>query len=124
MMSTTAVNAETAQYWDCEATERAKAAAKLLYVLGVLAARQGTRITYPEAAECLYLAGHGFSYHRSIGQVMEALAALCAKLEAPDLSSLFWRKDGSVVRWESVEDKVEAERQCRSYLLWPSLAAV
>jgi hypothetical protein len=122
-MSSTAVNPDT-ESWDVEVPEHVKAAAEHLYVLGVLAARKGTTISYPEAAESLYLAGLGFSYHRSIGQVLDALSRLCLKLHTPDLSSLFWRKDGSIVRWDSLAAKLAEERECQAQVLWPSLVGV
>ncbi len=120
-MSSTAVDVGWRLY---EGEDRhVQAAAQHLYVLGVLAARQGTRISYPEAAESLFLAGHGFSYHRSLCVVLDALSALCSKLRTPDVTAVFWPSDGAD-RWTSVGAKLAAERACRAHPAWPSLVGV
>ena len=121
-MSTTAVNAGFELY---EGEDRhLRAAAQHLYVLGVVAARLGTRIGYPEAAESLFLAGLGFSYHRSLCVVFDTLSALCEKLGTPDVSSVFWPRYDSADHWQSLGEKLAAERECRAHAAWPSLVGV
>lgn len=112
--------------WDHE-TPHAQQAAKALYLLGVAAAADQIRISYTAAGRYLKTAGKGYG-GRSLP--LDALAALCALLETPDLSAVFWSVETiaevdptssrPLPRWNSVADKMEDEDACHAFGSWPA----
>lgn len=120
---------EWKENWREEQTEHAKIAARALYPFGAAAAGQGRRIPYDEAATYLNTAGLGYGGRRSV-LPLDALAGLCAILDVPDLSSIFWSQesieltgdsspDVHIARWESIKDKEKVERKCLRNTSWP-----
>lgn len=114
-------------------TEHARAAARALYALGVAAAEQKRRVPYAEAAAHLTAEGVGYGGVRNL-LPLDALAGLCATLDVPDLSSLFWSK-GSIAlqgdsspstvipRWDQIRDKEAEELRCGDWTSWPAPSA-
>lgn len=103
-------------------TEKAKAAARHLYQVGVSLAARSATMTYTDAAAELQAASLGFTA-RGIGPVLDALAAYCDRQSVPDLSSLYRTKDPSAVpaRWDSVADREDEARRCYRRAKWPPL---
>ena len=133
-MMTSTFNAAVSQhaawidYWRHQATQHARDGARALYPIGVLAATQGTRIPYSDAAQYLHNSGKGYGGRRSV-LPLDALAGLCAALGVPDLSSVFWSQetidlttfahpDADIPRWASIEDKETEEARCRRHTSW------
>jgi hypothetical protein len=115
--------------WETVQTEHAKAAARGLYPLAVAAAGEERRVSYREAGTFLNAAGLGYGGRRS-SLPLDALAGLCATLDVPDLSSVFWSQetitltatespDAELPRWKTIQDKEIEEVHCHKHGTWP-----
>lgn len=129
MKAQAAERAKWRRDWQATQTEHAKSAARALYHFGAAAAGQGRRIPYAEAGTYLNVAGLGYGGRRSL-LPLDALAGLCATLDVPDLSSIFWSQetieltgdsspDVQMPRWRSIRDKEVEEAQCQRNTSWP-----
>jgi hypothetical protein len=134
MVARNAERAEWRRNWQSVQTEHAKAAARALYPLGAAAAGQMRRIPYGEAATYLNISAMGYGGRRSL-LPLDALAGLCATLDVPDLSSIFWSQetvelselgspDAHMPRWESIKDKEAEELRCHRNTSWPPASSV
>ena len=103
-------------------TEKAKAAARFMYGVGVVAAAgERKTITYSGIASGLQAMGLGYSY-RSLGTALDALAAYCDRVHVPDLSAIYEPKQtGTPGRWKSPQEKEFEAKRCFNKTGWPGL---
>jgi hypothetical protein len=103
------------------ATEKARAAARFMYGVGVVAATDRKTITYSAIASGLQAMKLGYSY-RSLGTALDALAAYCDQLHVPDLSAIYEPKQtGTPGRWKSQQVKDSEAKRCFNNTAWPGL---
>ena len=101
------------------ATPKAKAAARFMYGVGVVAAIERKRITYSAIAAGLQAMKLGYTY-RSLGTALDALAAFCDELKVPDLSAIYDPKQTLTPgRWKSQQEKDSEAERCFNKKAWP-----
>ena len=104
------------------ATPKAKAAARFMYGVGVVAAIERKRIAYSAVAAGLQAMKLDYTY-RSLGTALDALAAYCDQLNVPDLSAIYEPKQtGTPSRWKSQQEKDSEAKRCFNKTAWLGLS--
>ena len=104
------------------ATPKARAAARFMYGVGVVAATERKKITYSAIASGLQAMKLGYTY-RSLGTALDELAAYCDELQVPDLSAIYEPKQtGTPGRWKSQQEKDSEAKRCFNKTAWPGLS--
>jgi hypothetical protein len=100
---------------------------------------RGTNETHPvrRSSHLPQHLGHGLRRKAQLAALdaLDALAGLCATLDVPDLSSIFWSQetvelselgspDAHMPRWESIKDKEAEELRCHRNTSWPPASSV